>query len=40
MFQNIKKENAKIIEKTDEIMHLKIQIKNVKSFIKNHKKKN
>ena len=30
MFQNIKNENAKMIEKTDEIMHSKLQIKSVK----------
>ena len=30
MFQNIKNKNAKMIEKIDEIMHSKLQIKNVK----------
>ena len=28
-----------MIEKTDEIMHSKLQIKNVKEFVKNHEKK-
>ena len=30
MFQNIKNESAKVIEKIDEIIHLKLQIKSVK----------
>ena len=30
MFQNIKNKNAKVIEKTDEIMHSKLQIESVK----------
>ena len=30
IFQNIKNEDAKVIEKIDEIMHSKLQIKNVK----------
>ena len=39
MFQDIKNENAKVIEKIDEIMHSRLQIKNVKWLIKNHEKK-
>ena len=39
MFQNIKKEETKIIKKIDEIMHSKLQIKNVKWLAKNNKKK-
>ena len=39
MSQNIKNENAKIIEKIDEIMHSKLQIKSVKWLIKDYKKK-
>ena len=30
IFQNIKNENAKVIKKIDEIIHSKLQIKNVK----------
>ena len=30
MFQNIKSEGVKVIEKIDEIMYLKLQIKSVK----------
>ena len=30
MFQNIKKEKAKMMKKIDEIMHSKLQVKNVK----------
>ena len=30
MFQNIKNEEAKMMKKTDEIMHSEIQIKSVK----------
>ena len=39
MFQDIKNESAKIIEKIDEIMHSKLQIKSVKWFVKDHEKK-
>ena len=39
MFQNIKKEKTKMMKKIDEIMHSKLQIKNVKWFAKNNKKK-
>ena len=39
MFQNIKKEETKMMKKIDEIMHSRLQIKNVKWFAKNNEKK-
>ena len=30
MYKNIKKEKAEMMKKIDEIMHLKLQVKNVK----------
>ena len=39
MLQNIKNEKAKMIKKIDEIMHLKLQVKNVKWLAKNNEKK-
>ena len=39
MFKNIKKEKTKMMKKTDEIMHSKLQIKSVKWFAKNNEKK-
>ena len=39
MFQNIKKEKAKMMKKIDEIMHSKLQVKNVKWLARNNEKK-
>ena len=39
MSQNIKNEKTKMIKKIDEIMHSKLQIKNIKWFAKNNEKK-
>ena len=38
MFQDIKNKKAKMMKKINEIMHLKLQIKNVKLFVRNNKK--
>ena len=39
IFQNIKKKRMKMMKKIDEIMHSKLQIKNVKWLTKNNEKK-